>query len=85
MKAGAGQESGTSFGLLPIPEADQHDLRAYVTTNEGRNGGAGGTFTFAVVKSNSAAYWDEVTEHARVVFLECGSVPPGLVSLHELL
>src|SRR6185295_5886186 len=35
----------------------EHDLRPYFANNEGRNGGAGGTFPFAVVvKGNDTAY-----------------------------
>jgi len=35
----------------------EHDLRPYFANNEGRNGGAGGTFPFAVaVKGNGTAY-----------------------------
>jgi YVTN family beta-propeller protein len=35
----------------------EHDLRPYFANNEGRNGGAGGTFPFAVIiKGNDTAY-----------------------------
>jgi len=55
----------------------EHDLRPYFANNEGRNGGAGGTFPFAVVvKGNDTAYVSSDRDR-EVVVVDVSSLTQG--------
>src|SRR5258706_7161620 len=55
----------------------EHDLRPYFANNEGRNGGAGGTFPFAVViKGNDIAYVSSDRDR-EVVVVDVSSLTEG--------
>lgn len=55
----------------------EHDLRPYFANNEGRNGGAGGTFPFAVVvKGNDTAYVSSDRDR-EVVVVDVSSLTEG--------
>jgi hypothetical protein len=55
----------------------EHDLRPYFQNNEGRNGGVGGTFPFAVViKGNDTAYVSSDRDR-EVVVVDVSSLTQG--------
>src|SRR5262245_55949039 len=55
----------------------EHDLRPYFANNEGRNGGKGGTFPFAVVvKGNDTAYVSSDRDR-EVVVVDVSSLTQG--------
>jgi len=55
----------------------EHDLRPYFANNEGRNGGVGGTFPFAVVvKGNGTAYVSSDRDR-EVVVIDVASPTAG--------
>lgn len=56
----------------------EHDLRPYFANNEGRDGGAGGTFPFAVVvKGNDTAYVSSDRDREVVVVSLSSTTAPG--------
>ncbi len=56
----------------------EHDLRPYFANNEGRDGGAGGTFPFAVVvKGNDTAYVSSDRDREVVVVALSSTNEPG--------
>jgi len=55
----------------------EHDLRPYLSSNEGANGGVGGTFPFAVVvKGNGTAYVSS-DRNREVVVVDISSATAG--------